>query len=130
MRDGRELPLVLIVDDYEDSRRMSAEFLSLSGFDVAEARDGLEAVQQAAKLQPDVILMDYMLPQIDGWEAARRIKADARSRNAWIVGLTGFSEAEQRENAEEAGVDSFITKPCPPDKMVEEVRRLLDAGAH
>lgn len=118
-------PLVLVVDDYEDSRQMSVEFLSFSGFRVAEAKDGLEAVAKAIELRPDVILMDYSLPGIDGWEATRRIRADAGSGSVRIVGLTGYGEAEELARAKEAGCDAFITKPCPPDKLVAEIQKLV-----
>lgn len=118
-------PLVLVVDDYEDSRQMSMEFLSFSGFRVAEAKDGLEAVVKAIELRPDVILMDYSLPGIDGWEATRRIRADAGSGAVRIVGLTGYGEAEELARAKEAGCDAFITKPCPPDRLVAEIQKLV-----
>ncbi|HLM46046.1 MAG TPA: response regulator, partial [Myxococcaceae bacterium] len=72
-------PLVLIVDDYQDAREMYAEYLEFSGFRVAEARNGAEAVEKAFALRPSVILMDLSLPVMDGWEATRRLKADART---------------------------------------------------
>ena len=127
MTDQKAEPLVLVVDDYEDSREMSMEFLSLSGFRVAEAKDGLEAVARALELQPDVILMDYSLPGIDGWEATRRIRAAANgnAKTIRIVGLTGYGEAEELDRAKQAGCDAFITKPCPPDKLVAEIQKLV-----
>lgn len=118
-------PLVLVVDDFEDSREMSMEFLSYSGFRVAEAKDGLEAVAKAIELQPDVILMDYSLPGIDGWEATRRIRASGTAKTIHIVGLTGYGEAEELDRAKAAGCDAFITKPCPPDKLVAEIQKLV-----
>ena len=69
-------PLILVVDDYQDAREMYAEYLQFSGFRVAEARNGNEAVDQAFALKPDLILMDLSLPGMDGWEATRRLKAD------------------------------------------------------
>jgi len=71
-----EQPLILVVDDYQDAREMYAEYLQFSGFRVAEARNGNEAVAQAFQLKPDLILMDLSLPGMDGWEATRRLKAD------------------------------------------------------
>ena len=71
-------PLILVVDDYEDAREMYAEYLRFSGFRVAEARNGNEALEQAFALMPDLILMDLSLPGMDGWEATRQLKADER----------------------------------------------------
>ena len=118
-------PLILVVDDYQDAREMYAEYLEYSGFRVAEARNGNEAVEQAFALQPDLILMDLSLPGMDGWEATRRLKADDRTRQIPIVALTGHALAGASEGAKRAGCDSFVTKPCLPDDLVVEVRRML-----
>jgi two-component system, cell cycle response regulator DivK len=120
-------PLILVVDDYQDAREMYAEYLEFSGFRVAEARNGNEAVEQAFALNPDLILMDLSLPGMDGWEATRRLKADDRTRQIPIVALTGHALAGASEGAKRAGCDSFVTKPCLPDDLVVEVRRMLNS---
>ena len=120
-------PLILVVDDYQDAREMYAEYLEFSGFRVAEARNGNEAVEQAFALHPDLILMDLSLPGMDGWEATRRLKADDRTREIPIVALTGHALAGASEGAKRAGCDSFVTKPCLPDDLVVEVRRMLNS---
>jgi two-component system cell cycle response regulator DivK len=120
-------PLILVVDDYQDAREMYAEYLQFSGFRVAEARNGNEAVEQAFALKPDLILMDLSLPGMDGWEATRRLKADDRTKRIPIVALTGHALAGASEGAKRAGCDSFVTKPCLPDDLVVEVRRMLNA---
>ncbi len=119
-------PLILVVDDYQDAREMYAEYLQFSGFRVAEARNGNEAVEQAFALKPDLILMDLSLPGMDGWEATRRLKADDATKNIPIVALTGHALAGASEGARKAGCDSFVTKPCLPDDLVVEVRRMLN----
>lgn len=119
-------PLILVVDDYQDAREMYAEYLQFSGFRVAEARNGNEAVQQAFALKPDLILMDLSLPGMDGWEATRRLKADDSTRHIPIVALTGHALAGASDGAKKAGCDSFVTKPCLPDDLVVEVRRMLN----
>jgi CheY-like chemotaxis protein len=121
-------PLILVVDDYQDAREMYAEYLQFSGFRVAEARNGNEAVDQAFALKPDLILMDLSLPGMDGWEATRRLKADASTRHIPIVALTGHALAGASEGAKKAGCDSFVTKPCLPDDLVVEVRRMLESS--
>ena len=120
-------PLILVVDDYQDAREMYAEYLQFSGFRVAEARNGNEAVAQARSLKPDLILMDLSLPGMDGWEATRVLKADDATKRIPIVALTGHALAGASEGARKAGCDSFVTKPCLPDDLVVEVRRMLNA---
>jgi two-component system, cell cycle response regulator DivK len=118
--------LILVVDDYQDAREMYAEYLQFSGFRVAEAKNGNEAVAQARSLQPDLILMDLSLPGMDGWEATRVLKADEATKHIPIVALTGHALAGASEGARKAGCDSFVTKPCLPDDLVIEVRRMLN----
>jgi len=122
----RARQLVLVVEDYQDAREMYAAYLQFSGFDVAEAANGVEAVEKTTELLPDIVLMDLALPRMDGWEATRRLKADPRTRDIPIVALTGHALAGHAEGAREAGCDAFVTKPCLPDALVAEIRRLLD----
>lgn len=123
----REQPLVLVVEDYQDAREMYAAYLQFSGFEVAEATNGVEAVAKAVELVPDIILMDLALPRMDGWEATRRLKTDPRTEHIPIVALTGHALAGHAEGAKQAGCDAFVTKPCLPDALVAEIRRLLEA---
>ncbi|HZN94845.1 MAG TPA: response regulator [Myxococcales bacterium] len=125
-RSARSGALVLVVDDYEDAREMYAEYLTYSGFRVAEARTGVEALEKAYELLPDLILMDLSLPVMDGWEATRRLKADARTRSIPVVALTGHALAGHSEGAKKAGCDAFVTKPCLPDALVMEVKKVLE----
>jgi two-component system cell cycle response regulator DivK len=120
-------PLVLVVEDYQDAREMYAAYLSFSGFRVAEATNGVEAIEKTIELMPDIILMDLALPRMDGWEATRRLKLDERTRHIPIVALTGHALAGHAEGARQAGCDSFVTKPCLPDALVAEIQRMLAA---
>jgi len=121
-------PLVLVVDDYQDAREMYAEYLSFSGFRVVEASTGTEAVEKALELRPDVILMDLTLPGMDGWAATRQLKNDDRTKFIPVVALTGHALAGASEGARLAGCDAFVTKPCLPDELVIEVRRMLQGS--
>jgi two-component system cell cycle response regulator DivK len=123
---GAQAPLVLVVEDYPDAREMYCEYLRFSGFRVAEARNGEEALEKAFTLLPDVVLMDLALPLMDGWEATRRLKSDRRTADILVVALTGHALAGHAEGARRAGCDAFVTKPCLPDDLVDEIRRLLD----
>jgi two-component system, cell cycle response regulator DivK len=119
-------PLVLIVEDYEDAREMYAEYLQYAGFRVAEARNGIEALQIAQEQLPDVILMDLALPGMDGWEATRRLKSDERTRRIPVIAVTGHALSGHSDTARKAGCDAFVSKPCLPDALVLEVRKMLD----
>ena len=122
----REQPLVLVVEDYQDAREMYAAYLTFSGFEVAEAGNGVEAIEKTRELLPDIVLMDLALPRMDGWEATRRLKNDEKTRHIPIVALTGHALAGHAEGAREAGCDAFVTKPCLPDALVAEIKRLLE----
>jgi len=122
-------PLVLVVEDYQDAREMYAAYLQFSGYRVAEATNGFEAIEKTVELLPDIILMDLALPRMDGWEATRRLKLDERTRHIPIVALTGHALAGHAEGARQAGCDSFVTKPCLPDALVAEIQRMLSLRA-
>lgn len=125
MNQPKNSPLVLVVEDYQDAREMYAAYLQFSGYRVAEATNGLEAIERAQELMPDIILMDLALPKMDGWEATRRLKLDDKTRHIPIVALTGHALAGHAEGARQAGCDSFVTKPCLPDALVAEIKRML-----
>jgi two-component system cell cycle response regulator DivK len=118
-------PLVLVVDDFQDNREMYCEYLAFAGFRVIEAANGQEAVNQAFEKLPDVIIMDLSLPVMDGWEATRLLKKDARTRTIPVVALTGHALAGHSKGARDAGCDAFLAKPCLPDQLVAEIRRML-----
>src|SRR5467141_3566004 len=118
-------PRVLLVDDYPDAREMYSEYLEYCGFEVVEAGNGMEALQRAVDSTPDIILMDLSLPVMDGWEATRRLKADKATADIPIVALTGHALAGILEGAKKAGCDAFVTKPCLPEDLVKEIRRVL-----
>lgn len=128
MKSKADRPCVLVVDDYPDAREMYSEYLQFSGFDVVEAANGIEALQRAIEHAPDLILMDLSLPVMDGWEATRRLKSDPRTAPIPVVALTGHALAGISEGAKKAGCDAFVTKPCLPEELVKEIRKILDSG--
>lgn len=135
VRDAKDTPavskamLVLIVDDFADNREMYGQFLEFSGFRVAEAQNGHEALEKAFALRPDLIVMDLSLPGLDGWEATRRLKADDRTRATPVIALTGHALAGHSKGAMDAGCDAFITKPCLPERLLEEITSMLKGRA-
>ena len=94
---------------------------------MVEAANGIEALQRAIDTEPDIILMDLSLPVMDGWEATRRLKADKRTASIPVVALTGHALAGISEGAKRAGCDAFVTKPCLPEDLVKEIRRILES---
>lgn len=122
-------PLVLVVDDVAHGREIFAEYLEFRGFRVATAADGLEALDKAFDLRPDVILMDLSLPGLDGWEATRRLKQDERTSAIPIIALTAHALVSAHDRAKEVGCDAVVTKPCIPRDLEAEVRRQLEQRA-
>ena len=125
MAAAGDAPLVLLVDDAEDNREVYAQFLHFAGFRVEFAVDGVEAIEKASSLHPDVIVMDLSLPRMDGWEATRRIKSDPGTRGIPVIALTGHAVSESKRRAQEVGCSGYLTKPCLPDVLVSEIRRLV-----
>lgn len=119
-------PLILVVDDFEDNREMYVQYLNFAGYRVAEAANGHEALEQAFATRPDLIVMDLSLPGMDGWEATRRLKKDERTKHIPVVALTGHALAGHSKTAIEAGCDAFVIKPCLPEDLAAEIRRVLD----
>ena len=116
MRNPRRLR-VLVVDDNADSADSLAMLLHLMGHESMIARDGEQAVELAATYLPNVILMDIGLPGCDGYEASRRIRAQAPQRNLLIVALTGWGQAADRERSRQAGLDQHLVKPIDPEHL-------------
>jgi two-component system cell cycle response regulator DivK len=124
-RAQRERPLVLIVEDQLELRQLYAQELTMSGFDVIEAGNGADAITHTSASFPDVVLMDLSLPVVDGWEATRRLKADARTAHIPVVALTAHDGSGELQRATRAGCDWFVPKPCQPLDLIEEIRRVL-----
>jgi CheY-like chemotaxis protein len=125
MKKKSRKPIVLLVDDYPDAREMYAEYLEFSGFEIVQAGNGVEAIERALDSHPDVILMDLSLPVMDGWEATRRLKADERTKDVPVLAVTGHALSGVSNDAKKAGCDGFITKPCLPEDLVTEIKKVL-----
>jgi two-component system cell cycle response regulator DivK len=117
-------PLVLIVDDARDNREGYAEYLRFRGFRVLEAGTGAQALEVAERSHPDVIVLDMRLPDIDGTEVSRRLRAGGFDRTA-IVAVSACVSRTDVGAAIESGCDLFLPKPCLPDALVNEINRLL-----
>jgi CheY-like chemotaxis protein len=118
---------VLVVEDDEINRDLLVRRLRRKGFNTIVAVDGVEAVAKAASESPDIILMDMSLPEMDGWEATRRIKDDPRIASIPIVALTAHASPSDRKLALQVGCDEFETKPVDFVQLVEKMQSLLAA---
>lgn len=117
--------LILVAEDYKDTRDMYGECLSMAGFRVALACDGLEAVGKAHELLPDLIVMDLSMPGIDGAKAFRRLRADDRTKGIPVVLLTAYEMDYLANEISAEGFAGFLTKPCMPNKLIAEIDRVL-----
>jgi CheY-like chemotaxis protein len=116
---------ILIVEDNEMNRDMLSRRLKRRGYEVLVAVDGEMGIELARTKAPDLILMDMSLPMIDGWEATRRLKADANLQRIPIIALTAHAMATDREKAIEAGCDDYDTKPIDLTRLLAKMVTLL-----
>lgn len=115
---------VLVVDDDEVIRQLIAVNLNLEGFEVVTAIDGQDCLDRVRETRPDVITLDVMMPRLDGWTTARRLRAEEETRHIKVVLITARAQDEDRKRGMEAGVDAYLTKPFDPEELIQVVRRL------
>ena len=120
---------ILLVEDNDMNRDMLSRRLMRNGYEVFMALDGRQAVEMAATEKPDLILMDMSLPDLDGWEATRRIKAAAGTRAIPVIALTAHAMSGDREKALEAGCDDYDTKPIDLPRLLEKMTAALGRGS-
>jgi len=119
---------ILCVDDNDNNLFMLRAILGRAGFDVLVAVDGEEGLEVARAAKPDLVLMDLMLPGIDGLEATRRLKGDDATRAMPIIALSAHEEHEKGPVAREAGCDDYARKPLDVRSLLEKIQRLLAAA--
>jgi len=115
---------VLVVDDDDVIRQLITVNLELEGFEVATAVDGQDCLDKVKGVQPDVITLDIMMPRLDGWEAASRLRADPDTGDIKVVLLSARAQEADLARGSRIGVDAYLTKPFDPDELIEVVRRL------
>jgi CheY-like chemotaxis protein len=126
LSEGAIVRKLLYVEDNEDNLYMlQLRFDILGGYEVLSARDGAAGIAIAVAEQPDLILMDLNLPEIDGWEATRRLKADPMTREIPIIALSAHAMAGDREKALATGCDDFDTKPVEFDRLLTKIEHAL-----
>jgi CheY-like chemotaxis protein len=118
-------PLVLLVEDDADTRYLYAAVFLQQGWKVQAAEDGEIAIARAIDSRPDIIVMDLAMPHLDGWKATRRLKRDQRTSQIPIVACTAHAFGRPVEDALDAGCDAYIVKPCLPEDLFREVKKVL-----
>ena len=117
---------ILVVDDEANIRELARLYLEQEGYKVVVAVDGRQALEQVARAAPDLIVLDLMLPEVDGWEVCRRVRAES---NLPIIMLTARDEDVDKIVGLELGADDYVTKPFNPRELVARVRAVLRRGA-
>jgi two-component system, cell cycle response regulator DivK len=119
---------ILLVEDNEMNRDMLSRRLQRKGYEVVLALDGQSGVEMTQTQGPDLVLMDMSLPVLDGWEATRRLKADAATKNIPVIALTAHAMSNDRERALEAGCDDYDTKPVELPRLLAKIDALLSGS--
>ncbi len=114
---------VLVADDHEDSRIIARLVLESAGYRVIEARNGREAIALTRAEHPVAVLLDIVMPELDGWDAARHIRGDVTTSMIPIIAVTALAGAVDRERSFAAGCDTVLTKPVPPRALLDALRR-------
>ncbi len=123
-------PKILVVDDEERNLRLMEAMLIPLGYEVVLARDGIEALDKVRKIPPDVILLDIMMPKMDGFEVVRQLKEDDATKIIPIVMVTALEEVEDRVKALQAGADDFLSKPVDETELEARVGSLVKVKAY
>ncbi|HVY11830.1 MAG TPA: response regulator [Mycobacteriales bacterium] len=117
-------PRVLVVEDDDVIRQLITVNLELEGFEVVSAVDGQEALDRVGELAPDVITLDVMMPRLDGWTTATRLRENPETAHIKVILLSARAQEADLQHGERIGVDAYLTKPFDPDELVEVVRTL------
>lgn len=117
---------ILVADDNTANRELLSAILERAGFDVAEAKDGADALQHVRLQQPDLLLLDIHLPDMDGFEVLRQVRQDSRASTLLVAAVTASAMDGDQEKALGHGFDAYLIKPYDPPEVVTLVRSLLD----
>jgi CheY-like chemotaxis protein len=117
---------ILVVEDNLDNYELVRTILGLAGYDTFLAVNGRDGVDAAKKQKPDLILMDMALPEMDGWDATKQVRADPETEHIPIVALTVHTLPRERKRALDAGIDAYLSKPYDANQLIQLVERILE----
>jgi DNA-binding response OmpR family regulator len=117
-----------VVDDSDDAATSLSMLLKLFGHHTRVAHSGLQALTEVDDFQPNAVLLDIGLPDLDGWQVAQRLRASPSGRDCVLLALTGSDEPEDRRRSAEAGFDEHLVKPVEPEALLRRLAELLSRG--
>jgi chemosensory pili system protein ChpA (sensor histidine kinase/response regulator) len=121
----RKVPVIMVVDDSLTVRKITSRLLSRTGYQVVLAKDGVDAMEQLTEMLPDVMLLDVEMPRMDGFELAKRMRQDARTKNVPIIMITSRTADKHRQYALELGVNEYMGKPYHEEELLENISRFV-----
>jgi CheY-like chemotaxis protein len=122
-------PVILVVDDEEEIRSVMRLTLTLAGYDVREAGDGERALESLQRHRPDLILLDVLMPGMDGFEVCRRVRANTETAQMPVLILSAKTDARSREEGLDAGATKYLTKPISPPQLLQHIAEVLEKRA-
>ncbi|MEK6700193.1 MAG: response regulator [Nitrospirota bacterium] len=117
---------ILIADDNENIREALTYLLEDEGYKLALARDGADALKKVREFLPDILFLDIMMPEMNGYEVCRAIKNDPKLRNTYVIMLTAKGQVAEQERGKEVGADEYIVKPFSPMEILSKIKNILD----
>jgi CheY-like chemotaxis protein len=129
LRQEQPRPVILVVDDEEEIRSVMRLTLTLAGYEVREAGDGERALESLEKHQPDLILLDVLMPGMDGFEVCRRVRENSEMAQMPVLILSAKTDARSREEGLAAGATKYLTKPISPPQLLQHIAEVLEKTA-
>jgi chemosensory pili system protein ChpA (sensor histidine kinase/response regulator) len=124
----RSQPLVMVVDDSLTVRKITSRMLTRAGYQVVTAKDGVDALEQLAEISPAVMLLDVEMPRMDGFELAKQLRRDSKTKDLPIIMITSRTAAKHRDYALEIGVNAYLGKPFQEDEVLQRIAQFVGAA--
>jgi DNA-binding response OmpR family regulator len=117
---------ILIADDNENIREALTYLLEDEGYTLSLAKDGAEALKKVREVSPDILFLDIMMPEINGYDVCRTIKSDPDLKKTYVIMLTAKGQVDEQERGKEIGADEYVVKPFSPMEILAKVNNILD----
>ncbi len=126
MGDAMDQRKILIADDNENIREALTYLLEDEGYKLALARDGADTLKKVREFRPDILFLDIMMPEMNGYEVCRVVKNDPEIKNTYVIMLTAKGQVAEQERGKEVGADEYIVKPFSPMEILSKIKNILD----